>query len=381
METQSDVKLELVPSIAEINADDWDHLAGDNPFTQHAFLHALEASGCVSAETGWQPYHVCMRNEANTLVGAIPLYVKSHSYGEYVFDHAWANAFENAGGNYYPKLQASVPFSPVTGPRLLSADDSSETIERLLRGLMLVNDKLGVSSSHITFMLEKEAKQAEENGFLIRHDQQYHWRNQNYNSFEDFLAVLSSRKRKQIRKERKTALQNGITIRHIKGVDITSDIWDAFFEFYSDTSAKKWGQAYLNKEFFIQIGKSMPENIILFLCEHNNKPIAGALNLVGGGILYGRYWGAIEDHPCLHFETCYYQAIEYAIAHKLHTVEAGAQGQHKLARGYEPTTTYSAHWISDIGFRDAVSNFLRQEKHQVAFESKLLSKHTPFKKG
>lgn len=375
------LKLELIPDINEIPADTWNALAGDNPFLKHAFLQALESSGCVSAETGWQPYHICMRNETGILVGAVPLYLKSHSYGEYVFDHAWANAYENAGGSYYPKLQSSVPFTPVTGPRLLAAGGNPHIKSQLLQGVAAAAEKLGVSSSHLTFMETDEAMLSEENGFLVRHAQQFHWQNSDYKHFDDFLAALSSRKRKQIRKERRTALENGITVRWLEGSEITEEHWDAFFEFYLDTGARKWGQPYLNKEFFQTIGKTMPESIVLFLCERDDKPIAGALNLVGGDTLYGRYWGCNEDHPCLHFEACYYQAIDYAIQHNLKTVEAGAQGEHKLARGYAPTTTYSAHWIVNEGFRDAVAHFLRQEKHQVAFENEILSKHTPFKKG
>ncbi|UTW57018.1 N-acetyltransferase [Kordiimonas sp. SCSIO 12603] len=377
----TELKLELIPDINEIPARDWNALAGSNPFVNHAFLAALETSGSVAAETGWQPYHMCLRDEDSILVGAVPLYVKSHSYGEYVFDHAWANAYENAGGSYYPKLQSSIPFTPVTGPRLLVKHNDAHIKSQLLLGVAAAAEKLSISSSHLTFIEDVEAKLAEENGFLVRHAQQFHWQNDGYDTFDDFLQDLSSRKRKQIRKERRTATENGITIRWLQGADITDAHWDAFFEFYLDTGARKWGQPYLNKEFFQTIGETMPESIVLFLCERDGNPIAGALNLIGGGTLYGRYWGCIEDHPCLHFEACYYQAIDYAIKHRLKTVEAGAQGEHKLARGYVPTTTYSAHWIVNEGFRDAVANFLRQEKHQIAFEAKILSKHTPFKKG
>ncbi len=383
METLPSFHIEIVTSIADIPSNCWDTLAGSNPFLQHAFLLALEETGCACVETGWQPYHLCLKNNQGDFLGAVPLYIKSHSYGEYVFDHAWANAYERAGGRYYPKLQSSIPFSPVTGARLLCHPTENQTSVQhaLLEGLKAVTEQLSVSSTHLTFLREAELPPLEDNGFLVRHDKQYHWQNNNYTDFEAFLSTLSSRKRKQIRKERKTALSSGVKIQTVKGTDITESMWDAFFTFYLDTGAKKWGQPYLNKEFFMQIGKNMPDNIVLFLCTNDGKPIAAALNIVGGNTLYGRYWGCIEHHPCLHFEACYYQAIDYAIKHNIKTVEAGAQGEHKLARGYVPTTTYSAHWIPNDGFREAVANFLVDEKQQVAFEKEILSKHTPFKKG
>ena len=362
----------------------WDQLAGqDNPFVSYAFLNALEQSGCVSGAAGWQPYHLALSLEnQDAPLAVMPLYVKSHSYGEYVFDHAWAHAFERAGGRYYPKLQASVPFTPVTGPRLLSGgiEGLESVAAEALKG---VSERINASSVHITFANEAEADAFEAADFLRRVDQQFHWCNRGYDSFDDFLGALASRKRKQIKKERRKALEDGLTVKWYHGKsDLTEARWDHFFDFYVDTGRRKWGQPYLNRDFFSLIGETMADRILLMLVETpEGRVIAGALNFIGSDTLYGRYWGSNTDIPCLHFETCYYQAIDYAIAHGLGTVEAGAQGQHKLARGYEPKHTHSVHWITNPGFRDAVSAYLASERREVSAEIDWLSEHhTPFKK-
>lgn len=385
------LKISFIHSIDQIAAVDWDTCADDsNPFTLHAFLTALEASGSVGEDTGWLPYHMVIHEgpaeggDTRDLVACMPLYLKSHSYGEYVFDHGWADAYERAGGKYYPKLQCSIPFTPATGPRLLThagllPEQRQHLRDALLSGLATITEQLNLSSSHITFMPEAEALEAEASGYLVRHDQQFHWRNYGYKTFEEFLGSLASRKRKQIRKERKTVTQTDIVIETVTGQDIQEHHWDAFFEFYTDTGARKWGQPYLTRSFFSEIGQHMPDRIVLFMCSRKGRYIAGALNFLGSDTLYGRQWGCIEDHPCLHFETCYYQAIEYAITHKLQFVEAGAQGAHKLARGYEPVRTYSAHHIPNPSFRDAVARFLDHERRGVADEIDYLAGKLPFK--
>jgi uncharacterized protein len=375
----SGVTARAVQSINDIPAADWDRCAGDeNPFVSHAFLSAMEDSGSVSAHTGWAPYHVTIENEDGTLRGCVPMYLKSHSQGEYVFDQSWAHAYESAGGSYYPKLQVSVPFSPVTGPRLLAQD--SETKDLLLSACIQFADSLEISSLNITFPSHEEWTQMGEAGLLLRKDQQFIWSNNNYTSFDDFLLALNSRKRKNIRKERKQALENGIEIEWVTGSDLQEHHWDAFYEFYTDTSSRKWGQAYLNRSFFSLIGERMPDNILLVLAKRDGRYIAGAINFIGTKSLFGRNWGCIEDHPCLHFEVCYYQAIDFAISKGLESVEAGAQGQHKLARGYLPQLTYSAHWIADSGFRKAVANFLKEEGAYVESDRQILSGLGPFKK-
>lgn len=374
-------------SIKSIGKAPWDACAGEtNPFVCFDFLNALEESGCVSAETGWQPYHVTIHEtESSPPLAVMPLYVKSHSYGEYVFDHAWANAYERAGGRYYPKLQSSVPFSPVNGPRLMvTAEMISLGVEHTLKQALLqaaadLTDRLSLSSLHLTFMTNGDSAAAEEVGFLIRNDQQFHWRNRDFGSFDDFLASLSSRKRKQIRKERRTVADAGVEIRAVTGDDITEDHWDHFYACYLDTSARKWGQPYLNREFFSLLSEYMADRILLIDCRLDGRPIASALNLIGADTLYGRHWGCTEDIPCLHFEACYYQAIDYAIEKGLAFVEAGAQGAHKLARGYEPVKTASAHYVRDPGFRDAVARFLDVERREVDAEINYLGEHTPFK--
>ena len=376
-------------SLKEINAAEWDACnASLNPFISYAFLNALEQSTSVGEDTGWSPYHMLVRNGESDnapLVASMPLYLKGHSYGEYVFDHGWADAYARAGGQYYPKLQSCAPFTPATGPRLMVNRDCTDEQQDLLKSALLngmrqITEKLGLSSGHLTFLPKDEALLAEQNNFLIRHDQQFHWHNRNYASFDEFLAQLSSRKRKQIRKERRTVSESDITIETVTGDLINESHWDAFYEFYIDTGARKWGQPYLTRDFFSTIGKTMPDKIVLFLCLRNERYIAGALNFLGPNTIYGRQWGCNEDHPCLHFETCYYRAIDYAITNKLACVEAGAQGAHKLARGYEPVRTYSAHYIHNESFHSAVAHFLEQERRGIAGEIDYLSTKTPFKK-
>ncbi len=378
------VTANAIPSLSAVSAADWDACAGsDNPFVSHAFLSSLEDSGCVGPGTGWSPYYVTIERDGGGLAGGglagcVPMYLKSHSQGEYVFDHSWAHAWERAGGHYYPKLQVSVPFSPVTGPRLLAPDQ--ETRALLLNACVQIADKMDVSSLHVTFPDFEQWKEMGDAGLLLRKDQQFIWRNAGYRDFGDFLAALSSRKRKNIRKERAQAVENGVTIELLTGGDLREEHWDAFYQFYVDTSSRKWGRPYLNRRFFSLIGERMPEKILLVLCKRGGRYIAGAINLLGADALYGRNWGCIEDHPCLHFEACYYQAIEFAITHGLSRVEAGAQGQHKLARGYLPQFTYSAHWIADPAFRDAVARFLKEEGAYVEADQEALAAHGPFKK-
>jgi len=375
----SDVTARTVQSINDVPAAEWDRCAGEeNPFVSHAFLSALEDSGSVNASTGWAPYHVTIKNKDGSLRGCVPMYLKSHSQGEYVFDQSWAHAYESAGGSYYPKLQVSVPFSPVTGPRLLAQD--SDTRDLLLSACIQFADSLEIASLNITFPTYEEWTQMGEAGLLLRKDQQFIWSNDNYDSFDDFLAALSSRKRKNIRKERRQALENGIEIEWVTGSDLTEHHWDAFYDFYVDTSNRKWGQPYLKRSFFSLIGERMPDRVLLILCKREGQYIAGAINFIGTETLFGRNWGCLEHHPCLHFEACYYQAIDFAIEHKLSSVEAGAQGQHKLARGYMPQFTYSAHWIADAGFRRAVANFLKDEGAYVESDQRILADHGPFKK-
>ncbi|WP_339861175.1 GNAT family N-acetyltransferase [Paremcibacter congregatus] len=384
----TDYHISLITSLDEISAEEWDSCCftqetGHNPFISHAFMSALEDSGCAVADTGWQAQHIIARaGDKGNIVGVMPLYLKSHSYGEYVFDHAWANAFQSAGGHYYPKLQAAVPFSPVTTPKLLVHPTAlkAEVQTILVQAAEAAARKLSVSSLHVTFAERHEWDLMAEQGFLKRQDQQFHWLNERYGEFDDFLQKLSSRKRKNIRKERRLAVQNDIEIELLNGHQITEDHWDDYFSFYLDTANRKWGQPYLNRRFFSLLGQGLPNRILLVMCKRGGRYIAGALNLLSDDTLYGRYWGAIEDHRYLHFEVCYYQAIEYAIAHGLKKVEAGAQGEHKLARGYLPTSTYSAHWIRDPGFRQAVENYLVQERQAVLHEQEILRDFTPFKK-
>ena len=375
-----------VSSMVGIDASTWDALANPvgtpyNPFISHAFLNLLEESGSVSPEAGWAPSHVLLDLD-DELVGATPAYLKSNSQGEYVFDHGWADAYERAGGNYFPKLQCSVPFTPVTGRRLLIApgEDALQYRTALASALVQVTEQAGLSSAHLTFLPGDEWAALAELGFLKRMDQQFHWQNEGYASFDEFLAALSSSKRKALRKERRRALENDLTIEWVTGTDITEAHWDAFWVFYQDTGARKWGRPYLTREFFSLLGERMAKDVLLIFALRNGQPVAGALNMIGGDTLYGRYWGCTEYHKFLHFEISYYQAIDFAIERGLKHVEAGAQGEHKLVRGYVPVTTYSAHWICDPGFREAVEHYLKQERTYVSEDMKVMAQHLPFKK-
>jgi len=368
-------------AIAEIPAGDWDALANpagapENPFLSHAFLKALELSKSVGPETGWTPAHFIIERNGR-VEGAAPVYVKSHSFGEYVFDHHWAEAFERAGGRYYPKALCAPPFTPVPGPRLLAP--SMELKAALGNTLVDFTRKIGASSAHVNFVDDETAATLNSCGFLIRNGVQYHWFNRGYERYDDFLAVLSSRKRKALKRERAEAVK-GLTIRRLTGSDISERVWDAFWTFYQDTGSRKWGRPYLTREFFSQIAETMPSKIMMVIAEAGGRPIAGALNFIGGDALYGRYWGRIEDCPFLHFEICYHQAIEFAIERRLARVEAGAQGEHKIARGYEPVVTCSAHWIENPSFRDAVARYLDAERQGVANDIAITSEFTPYRR-
>jgi predicted N-acyltransferase len=385
---QGQVVANVVSRIAEIEAEDWDACANPDPathdpFLSHAFLKALEDSGCVGDKrTGWLPHHIVLNDGHGGIAGCVPCYVKLNSAGEYVFDYGWAEAYQRAGGAYYPKLQVAVPFTPVPGRRLLvrPGPDAERRQKLLAAAAVEVARRLGVSSLHLTFLTEEEWRALGAQGFLQRTDQQFHWRNEGYAKFDDFLARLSSRKRKTVRKERAEALGRGLTIERITGADLREEHWDAFFAFYQDTGNRKWGHPYLNRRFFSLLGEAMADRCLLVMAKRDNRYIAGALNLIGGDCLYGRYWGAIEHHPCLHFEVCYYQAIDYAIEHGLARVEAGAQGEHKLARGYMPVTTYSAHWIANAAFRTAIANYLDSEREHVAETVEALAEFGPYRK-
>jgi len=412
--TEIELRVRIIPSLAEVPAAAWDTCAGqgkrgemaanaqvpptdkdsgsspklltrgqaDNPFVSHAFLSALEQSGSVGARTGWQPRHLLAEDTGGTLLGAAPCYVKSHSRGEYVFDYGWADAFERAGGDYYPKLLVAVPFTPVTGPRLLAAPGPLAEGVRggLADALVEIATTSDLSSVHINFLPEADWRALGARGFLQRTDQQFHWENRGYATFDDFLGALASRKRKTIRRERKEALAPGIEVRWLTGSDLTEDIWDAFFAFYMDTGSRKWGRPYLTRDFFSLVGENMRDRILLVMAWRAGRWIAGAINFIGGDTLYGRNWGAIEHHPFLHFELCYYQAMDYAIAHMLAWVEAGAQGEHKLARGYMPTTTHSAHFIANPALRRAVADFLTRERVYLEAAGEELAGYAPFRK-
>ena len=376
------VTIKLVGRIGDLAADAWDACAGGgNPLVSHAFLNALEASGSASAKTGWAPHHLALEDATGRLIGCVPMYLKNHSYGEYVFDHSWAAAYERAGGHYYPKLQICSPFSPVPGPRfLVRADaDFESTASTLLAGCLEVARQREVETLHVTFCGEAEWRFLGEHGLLQRTGEQFHWENRDYGSFDDFLADLASRKRKALKKERREALENGISVEVLSGSSLREEHWNAMFGFYMDTGSRKWGSPYLNRDCFRRIGDAMADQVVLILAKRAGKYIAGALNFRGADTLYGRYWGCTEEHRFLHFELCYYQAIDYAIAHGLARVEAGAQGPHKLARGYRPKTTYSAHWIKDPGFRRAVADYLVRERAQVQSEIDHLDEHSPFR--
>ncbi len=368
-------KIEIASTLKEVTPVEWDALTdGGNPFVSHAFLSCLEDAGCTTAQTGWQPNHVLLR-ESNELAGAIICYRKNHSMGEYVFDHGWAEAFQRAGGRYYPKLQVSIPFTPATGPRLLARDPAT----KLALVIALEESCSTASSVHATFVTEEDAEIFSARHWLLREDVQFHWENGNYKAFADFLAALSSSKRKNIRKERAAFEERSITFETLTGDQLTPKHWDYFFAFYMDTGSRKWGQPYLNRKFFELIHQRMPENVALIMARRNGRYIAGALNFVGSDTLYGRNWGCLETHPFLHFETCYYQAIDFAIVHGLKRVEAGAQGEHKLARGYLPVKTRSLHYVKHQGLRNAIEDFLGHERHAIEREQQLLSEHAPFR--
>ena len=373
------VTARIADGVASIRADQWDACAGGaNPFVGHAFLAALEASGSVGGRSGWQPLPIMVDGADGAPAAIAPAYVKSHSQGEYVFDHAWADAWQRAGGNYYPKLQLAAPFSPVPGPRLLLRDAGQAPA--LIAAVEAVTTQNDLSSAHATFVAPDQLPLFEAAGWLVRQGTQFHWRNAGYAAFDDFLATLASRKRKAIRKERAAAVE-GLTIRHLAGAEITPAYWNAFWAFYQDTGSRKWGQPYLTRRFFPLLGEALKERVLLIVAERDGVPIAGALNLVGGDTLYGRYWGCTEEVPFLHFELCFYQAIDAAIARGLASVEAGAQGEHKLARGYEPVATWSAHFIPDPGFRRAIADFLVREGEAVAENRDYLAELTPFRRG
>ena len=373
--------IEIVDRIAAVTAADWDSCAGSaNPFVTHAFLAALEESGSVGGRTGWLPYHLVARDAAGAVVGAVPMYLKGHSYGEYVFDHGWAQAYTRAGGRYYPKLQVSVPFTPVPGPRLLVRPDAAPAVRlALIDGLGEVARRRKVSSLHVTFCTDAEKDAFAEAGWLIREGYQFHWHNANYASFDDFLATLSHGRRKAIKRERREVAAQGITMEIATGAALTTAHWDAFFDFYIATSERKWGDPYLTRRFFEILGATMGDRVALVLGRKDGRWVGGALNLVGDDAIYGRNWGCRGDFPFLHFEACYYQAIEYAIVRGLARVEAGAQGEHKLSRGYMPRATWSAHYILDPGFRAAVADFLRRETAVVTHEIDALAEHGPFR--
>jgi uncharacterized protein len=403
-----ELRLTVIESMKAVDATEWDscanpkpepsdnrntavpgsdHLEDEgtsyNPFVSHVFLSALEESKSVGSRTGWQPQHVLARASDGALLAAAPCYVKTHSRGEYVFDHGWADAYERAGGSYYPKLQVAVPFTPATGRRLLvrSGAQSPVIARALATGLTEICKICDASGVHVTFATEAEFRLLGELGYLQRTDQQFHWENQGFASFDDFLAALTARKRKTIRRERHDALANGISVHWLTGSDLTEDIWDSFFQFYMETGSRKWGRPYLTRPFYSLVGETMRDRIVLIMAKRAGRWIAGAINFLGSQTLFGRHWGAIEHHPFLHFELCYYQAIDYAIAHKVQRVEAGAQGEHKIARGYMPTTTYSAHYIADPGLRRAIADYLQRERAYVAAAGAELATLAPFRKN
>ncbi len=375
------VTVQVHTAISEIPAAAWDACAGDlNPSVCYAFLSALEDSGSTTPRTGWTPQHLSLAGPDGTILAVAPLYAKTHSYGEYVFDYGWADAYERAGGRYYPKLISAVPFTPVPGPRLLLHPQAPAAArEHLIAAMIELASRRRISSVHVTFPERAEAETLTEAGFLQRIGQQFHWTNQGYGDFDDFLAALNSRKRKAVKKERREALAEGLEIEVLNGADLGTRHWDAFYRFYLATSDRKWGQAYLNRKFFALIGERMPEKVVLVMARRDGKYVAGALNLLGKETIYGRNWGSYGDYKFLHFECCYYRAIEFAIARGLKRVEAGAQGPHKLQRGYLPVPTYSAHWIPDPAFRRAVAQFLARERDLVERKIDALGEYSPFR--
>ena len=370
---ETEVLAKIASGVSGLNAHAWDRLEGTDPFLSHAFLSALEDSNSVGPGTGWTPAPILVEDDASKLVAAAPAYLKSHSQGEYVFDHGWADAWQRAGGEYYPKLQVAVPFTPVPGPRLLGSRP-----QQLLAAVEAVTVQNAISSAHITFLDEAGRHECEQRGWLIRDGVQYHWRNRGYGNFDDFLASLTSRRRKTIRKER-AAAREGLEFRTLRGGEIGPAQWDAMWAFYQDTGSRKWGRPYLTRAFFDLIGERMGDTLLLFLAYRDGHPIAGALNFLGPDAVYGRYWGCTEDVPFLHFELSYYQAIDWAIGHRLSTVQAGAQGEHKISRGYEPVITRSAHFIPNRSFREAIADFLESERSAVAAEVEWLRQDLPYR--
>jgi len=372
----------ILPRISDVSKAAWNGLlpargAKDyHPFTDWDFLNALEESGCASPETGWSPCHIWIEDGSGTALGAAPLYAKTHSQGEYVFDHGWADALERAGGDYYPKLQSAIPFTPATGPRLIA--QTPQVRRALISAIVQLCEQENFSGAHLTFLEEIDRNLLKETGLLMRQDRQFHFINRGYETFDDVLAAMSSRKRKNVRKERARAVEN-LEIKHLTGADLKPEHWSAFFRFYLDTSRRKWGRPYLNKAFFDLINERFAEQALLMLAYHDGVPIAGALNFIGGDCLYGRHWGSVIHKPFLHFELCYYQAIDAALTRGLSRVEAGAQGEHKLARGYVPVKTYSVHYLSHPGLRNAVADYLEREREAVDYEVKRLGEYTPFK--
>lgn len=387
MDDTAERSVRWAASIADITAADWDRCANPDaatydPFVSHAFLKALEVAGTTGERAGWIPQHAVIERADGTIDAVMPLYVKTHSQGEYVFDHAWADAYHRAGGAYYPKLQTAVPFTPVPGRRLLvSPNADRDANERLLVAAAMAGaEEIDASSLHITFAREDEWQRLGDVGLLQRTGQQFHWMNRGYETFDDFLASLASRKRKMVRKEREEAQASGLEIVALTGTDIREAHWDAMYHFYLDTGSRKWGRPYLNRRFFSLLGETMADRCLLLLALDAKKPVAGALHLIGGDCLYGRYWGSTSYVPCLHFELCYYQAIDYAIRHRLPRLEAGAQGEHKLARGYMPVTTYSLHWFRDRRLMAGVARFLEEERRAVAAANAELETFAPYKK-
>jgi len=381
------IRLSVINRLADVDQDAWNAVANPvgeryDPFLSWEFLETLESTGAASPQTGWSPHHLLIENSKGGLRAAMPLYAKTHSRGEFVFDHSWADAFERAGGSYFPKLLSAVPFTPVTGRRRLvpKGPDQLQLKSALLAGALQIATDNELSSVHINFVDEMDSSALDDSGMLMRLDQQFHWKDEGYGDFAGFLTALSSSKRKNLRKERSRA-QDGLSFVHLRGNEITESDWDAFFEFYVDTGSRKWGAPYLLRDTFSVLGERMGNDLLLIFALDGDRPIAGALNLIGSDTLYGRYWGCTEMRPMLHFEVCYYQAIDFALANGLTFVEAGAQGGHKLARGYRPIMTRSAHWIAHPGLREAVSQYLDQERSAVESDAGFLESRTPFKKG
>ena len=383
--SETEYRVRLVDSVAQISAATWNSLAPntdgrpDNPFLEHAFFLACEESGSATRRAGWQPQHLVLEQDDGAVAGIMPLYLKSHSQGEYVFDHGWADAFQRAGGTYFPKLLSAIPFTPVTGARLLARTHGVQ--RQLLTAAQQITTSSNLSSVHATFIDSDGGEVAEAAGWLVRQDTQYHWHNDGFESFEQYLGTMSSRHRKATRRERRDALSGGLTVRWLTGSDLTEGVWDQFFEFYQDTGNRKWGRPYLTRSFFSLLGAAMADRVVLMFAYDGDTPIAGTFSLVGKDRLFGRYWGATREVPFLHFELCYYQAIDFAICHGLAVAEAGAQGEHKLARGYVPTTTQSVHFIAHEGLRAAVRRFLADERVVVAREQTILERYTPFRRG